>query len=141
MVDIRPYILSGIETSNPALPPLQTGAPATLAPNSESETATPHADGSVVHIVGYGQTLWSIAVAYQVSLDDLRRLNSMPADSADIYEGQALIIRAPSDNPTATPPPPEEGSVGTTMSRGQPRRLPPPPRPSPHWRPALPPPR
>ena len=58
-------------------------------------TVTPRADGSVVHQVGYGQSLWSIALAYGVQIIEIRGLNSMPEDSNDIYAGQKLLIRPP----------------------------------------------
>ena len=56
-------------------------------------TSTPRPDGSVVHVVGYGQSLWQIAITYGVHIDDIRILNGLPAGSTTIYEGQKLIIR------------------------------------------------
>ena len=71
-------------------------------------TSTPAADGTLVHIVAYGQTLITIAQAYQVSLNDLKGMNGLTSD--DVYEGQKLIIRlgatatiAPSPTRTAAP--------------------------------------
>jgi len=52
-------------------------------------------DGSIVHIVGVGDTLASISVAYKVSIDDIRKLNNMPPDEYVIRVGQKLIIRGP----------------------------------------------
>jgi len=54
-------------------------------------TATPYADGSVIHTVQYGQTLWSIADAYEISLDDLLSMNGLTEDSA-IYPDDLLMI-------------------------------------------------
>ncbi len=81
-------------------------------------TSTPAADGTVVHVVGYGQTLITIAQAYGISLNDLKGMNLLTSD--EVYEGQKLIIRigvtatvttastkttAPTRTPTVTRPP------------------------------------
>ncbi len=68
---------------------------ATLPPIEPLVTATVRPNGYLVHTVGYGQTLWDIALAYGVHIDDLRGLNSMPADSVSIYTGQKLLIHVP----------------------------------------------
>lgn len=63
-------------------------------------------DGSQVHIVQPGQTLWGIAQVYGVPLDTLRQLNGISGST--IYAGQAIIIRPATITTiaiTATPPP------------------------------------
>ncbi|HEY3345455.1 MAG TPA: LysM peptidoglycan-binding domain-containing protein, partial [Anaerolineaceae bacterium] len=67
-------------------------------------TSTPDANGTVVHIVQYGQALISIASAYGITLKDLKALNNLQADS--ITAGQKLIIRV-----GATP------TITTTVTR------------------------
>jgi LysM repeat protein len=84
--------------------------------------ATPNADGSIVHVVEYGQTLYAIADAYEVTIDQIQTLNKLT--STTIYVGDKLIIQAtftptaigqptltvpartPSKNFTITPRPP-----------------------------------
>lgn len=85
-----------------------TSAPVVLI--AQVVTATPRPDGSVVHVVGYGQSLWQIAITYGVKIDDIRALNGLLAGSTTIYEGQKLVIfpagsvtQQPSPAPTATP--------------------------------------
>jgi uncharacterized protein YkwD/LysM repeat protein len=58
------------------------------------KVATPVADGSITHVVDYGQTLVQIALAYGVKVSDIRSLNSMAEDNVLIYPEQKLIIRA-----------------------------------------------
>ncbi len=67
-------------------------------------TVTPQEDGSIVHTVRYGQTLYTIAVWYGVTIDQIKTLNGLTDNN--IYEGEKLIIhQAPSITmtPTITP--------------------------------------
>ncbi len=54
-------------------------------------TSTPQADGSVYHVVGYGQTLMTIARIYEVAINDLVNINKINPDK--IYAGQKLWIK------------------------------------------------
>ncbi len=83
--------------STPVPPPPPTAEPVIVS--------TPNPDGSVIHIVGRGQTLLQIALAYGVTLDEVLQLNGLTKDSL-IYPGQQILIRAgtPSPTPTATSP-------------------------------------
>jgi len=54
-------------------------------------TSTPKPDGSVIHIVQYGQSLWPIADAYNISLADLLAQNNLTEDSP-IFPDQELLI-------------------------------------------------
>ena len=72
-------------------------------------TVTPYPDGSVIHIVQSGHTLYTIAEAYGVSVDEILRLNNRKLNDR-LYVGDKLIIRAaytptPTDNVTDTPTP------------------------------------
>lgn len=68
--------------------------------------STPQEDGSIVHAVGSGQSLWSIAARYGVTLQEIMLYNGLNEQST-INPGDELIIRladgAPPP-PTATPP-------------------------------------
>ena len=64
--------------------------------------STPLPDGSLYHVVGYGQSLIGIAGAYGVSVSDLATINNINPDQ--IYAGQKLIIhRAATPSPTPKP--------------------------------------
>lgn len=105
-------------------------------------TATPKSDGSIVHIVQYGQALDTIATWYGVTIDTIKTLNGLTTNN--IYVGDALIIklaptvtitptrtvtprqptRTPSMSPTATrtitvstPTPTEEPGLMESLPR------------------------
>ena len=82
-VDIRPG--EGAQTVVP-----EQGTDVPFVPYG---TCTPNADGSIIHTVSNGQTLWSIAISYGVRVDDIRRLNGIPGDSNVIQVGQKLLVR------------------------------------------------
>lgn len=65
------------------------------------QRATPLADGSLVHIVGEGQTLWAIAATYKVKLPELLAVNHLNEKSL-IHPGDHLIIKAAQWSPTDT---------------------------------------
>jgi len=52
--------------------------------------ATARPDGDVIHEVKNGQSLWSIAIEYGVTIEQVRRLNNI--SSTDIYTGQKLLV-------------------------------------------------
>lgn len=78
-----------------------TGAPApgaaTPVPpppvSSFAQAQAPQDDGSIVHIVRSGNTLYAIAAAYGVTVDRILELNPDIGSGRFIYEGQRLLIR------------------------------------------------
>jgi hypothetical protein len=72
--------------------------------------ADPQPDGSIIHIVRTGQTLWTIAAVYEVPLDQVMQLND---NNETIYPGDEVIVApagsaptvAPTTDPNATPIP------------------------------------
>ena len=55
-------------------------------------TATPDSEGSIYHEVLYGQSLWSLAIAYGVKIDDIRALNGLSPEYV-IQTGDRLLVR------------------------------------------------
>ncbi|MDP2975613.1 MAG: CAP domain-containing protein, partial [Anaerolineales bacterium] len=70
-------------TGLPKIPVVSTG---TLIPN------TPNADGSIIHVVRKGDTIYGIAFAYGIPVEELLRLNGLTLDTV-LYVGKQLIIR------------------------------------------------
>ncbi len=66
-------------------------------------TATANPDGSVIHQVESGQSLWSIAIAYGVTIAQILEWNGLAQDAV-LRVGQTLVIQ-PSFRPTVSPTP------------------------------------
>jgi uncharacterized protein YkwD len=97
--------------------------------------ATPMADGSILHTVQAGQTLWTIAAVYDVPLEDLRTLNRL-SETPLLHPGDELIIQPAQ---TVVPPTPTPAATGEAAAptpsppaRSATRTPTPPPPPHPH---------
>jgi LysM repeat protein len=73
--------------------------------------STARPDGNVIHKVQYGQSLWSIAITYNTTIDQIRAWNNL-GNSIEIYDGQVLLVQMhatqpppPTDTPLASPTP------------------------------------
>lgn len=53
--------------------------------------STPDPEGNVIHEVRPGQTLWQIAIAYEVKIDEIKGFNNLFDNS--IYPGDRLLIK------------------------------------------------
>ncbi len=102
--------------------PLSAGELASYTPGAEAalsggediiapvKMATPNPDGYLYHEVQQGQTLWSIAIAYGVKINDIRQLNNLDSTSTIIQLGAKLLIKKVG---TATPAPPTSTATQT----------------------------
>jgi len=61
-------------------------------------------DGNYVHVVKTGQSLWSIAVAYGVTIKEILAWNNLP-DSYVLWPGDELTIAGPDSRALVTPTP------------------------------------
>jgi len=84
--------LPGYITSTPTNTP---GTPSALVAIN-----TPQEDGTIYHEVQKDEGLWSIALAYDTTIEQLKLLNGLATD--EIYIGQKIIIKKP-EVKTATP--------------------------------------
>ncbi len=69
-------------------------------------TVTPDASGIIIHTVQYGETLYTIAQAYGVTITQILTNSGLAADTTSIFAGDTLIIQTatqPSATPTNTP--------------------------------------
>ena len=70
--------------------------------------ATPDADGKVYHVVQPGQSFWSIAIAYKITIKDLKSWNNL-SDSTTLKTGQKLFI--PGNNTAGYATPTQPGGI------------------------------
>ncbi len=119
-IDAAYYIGEGTApTVPPGGTPLPT--PTVVLPVAPYVRATPSADGSIIHIVRYGQTLSGIAYVYKVPIQDLLRYNHLKLNST-LYVGQKIIVRppqitaTPTMTPTITPTPTATGTATPTST-------------------------
>ncbi len=69
--------------------------------------ATALPNGDVIHEVKYGQALWSIAIQYGTTIEQIRRLNNLSLTPV-IYPGQKLVVMR-----NATQPAPDSALTPT----------------------------
>jgi len=96
----------------PAPVPVQAAAPV-VPPPSNPEAASSDAalpapatavpDGSIVHTVQEGDTLFGLSLTYNVGMDQIIALNNITLNSI-LSIGQQLVIKAADASPTEPPP-------------------------------------
>lgn len=64
--------------------------------------ADPKPDGSIVHIIRTGQTLWTLSAVYEVPLKQILELNQF-SESQIIHPGDEVMVAGPGSAPTSTP--------------------------------------
>lgn len=82
------------------------------------QIAKPDADGRIFHIVRSGQSFWSIAIAYQITIRDLEVWNNLSREN-DLIVGQKLFIPSVGTEGYATPTPVWNVQVATPDSGGR----------------------
>ena len=103
-----------------ATPPGPTRTPMPLS--EMITTATPNPDGSVVHVVKFGQALAAIADAYEIPLADLLAQNNLTEESVIYPEQELLILPAAISSPT--PAETQQSSEETQEPTPKPSRTP-----------------
>ena len=77
-----------------------SAVPAREAPIALATVSTPNSNGDVIHEVQFGQTLWQLAIAYNVKIDEIKGLNNLFANN--IHPGNKLLIKRGVAQPTLT---------------------------------------
>ncbi len=111
-IDDASLVVGSLPATAPTLPPAVTAGPTptsgptpTRGPTATPRpTPTPRPDGAIVHVVQLGDTLGALATQYQVTVDQIVRLNNL-TDPSQIFVGQELVISIPAATPTPTPSP------------------------------------
>ncbi len=106
---IAGYVAGGF-SANSTLPAGGITLPGLTGVQPVYATVTPLPDGSIVHVVQTGQTLWTIAAVYRVPLEELLKRNHLTQYSF-IHAGDQIVIQGAvtptaSFSPTDTPAPP-----------------------------------
>ncbi len=60
--------------------------------------STARPDGDVIHKVAYGQSLWSIAIAYNITINQIRAWNNL-SETDSVYEGEILLVQKSATQP------------------------------------------
>jgi len=108
MQDGASSILTSVPGGSEAAGVSQFMVPVTLS------TARP--DGNVYHKVQYGQSLWSIAIAYGTTIKNIQALNNLGENSV-VYQAQELLVQtgATSVAPAATEAAPTLEMITATL--------------------------
>ena len=91
-----------VQPTSDAYPGLAAGDISVSQYIAPVQIAEPDDQGRVYHQVLQGQTLWSIATTYGVTIDQIRQFNGLGSESM-IYAGQRLLIMLV-PTPSAIPP-------------------------------------
>ncbi|MGD8458423.1 MAG: CAP domain-containing protein [Anaerolineales bacterium] len=88
--------------------------------------ATPDEDGSIIHILQEGQTLWAIAAVYEVDLDSLLSQNNLTRNSI-VFPGDQIIVQpaeqgAQDDTALEGTKPPIIGEAVSLSTKGTPTK-------------------
>ncbi|MGB3544813.1 LysM peptidoglycan-binding domain-containing protein [Rubrivirga sp.] len=93
---LRVRARGGQRPTPPTPPPTSPGVDVPVSPTPDPRPDPPargSASSGVVHVVQPGETLFRIALRYDTSVDDLRRLNGIRGDQIEV--GQRLVVGAP----------------------------------------------
>ncbi len=122
------YVAGNVSSSQGSSSSGGSSTSATSAPAYKPMSlATASSDGSIIHNVETGQTLWTIAAKYKISLDTLLKLNNLNQNSF-VHPGDKIIIQ-PSNTPGGAVPteqtPASGEAVATQTEVVQPSATPP----------------
>ena len=99
VIDCALPATDGVPQVSTSVPDNGSIVPTREPTNSVAIVSTPNSNGEVIHEVQQGQSLWQIAIAYNVRIDDIKRLNNLFDNS--IYPGNKLLIKQDVILPTA----------------------------------------
>ena len=117
-------ILTGIPMTQAACMGWQTQS-AELGPLAQYSIpvalSTARPDGDVIHEVKYGQTLWSIAIQYGTTIEQIRRLNNL-TDNIVVPGWKLLVQKGATQPPPSRMPPATFEPVMQNLYTSTPRK-------------------
>ncbi|MGZ9163737.1 MAG: CAP domain-containing protein [Anaerolineales bacterium] len=99
VIDCARPTTSGAPEASTSVAESGSAVPAREAPILVAIVSTPNSNGDVIHEVQFGQTLWQLAIAYNVKIDEIKSLNNLSDNG--IYPGNKLLIKTGVIQPTA----------------------------------------
>jgi len=106
--DVPPGSVTPIPGQTPIVPGIITPV----------ELVEPDENGNYLHIVKPGQSFWSIAVAYGVTIKDILLWNNLP-EGYVLQTGDKLLIAGPESRALVTPTPMGNVIIATPDSQGR----------------------
>lgn len=99
VIDCARPTTSGASEASTSVAGSGSTAPAREVPIAVAIVSTPNSNGDVIHEVQFGQSLWQLAIAYNVKIDEIKGLNNLFDYS--IYPGTKLLIKTGVVQPTS----------------------------------------
>ncbi len=106
------------QSKQPISTPLPGQTPVGYGLITPVELVKPDKDGNYLHTVKSGQSFWSIAVAYGVTIKDIQRWNNL-SESYVLQTGDKLMIAGANSQSLVTPTPLGNVIKATPNSEGQ----------------------
>jgi len=91
---------SAAPVAAPTQPPAAANAAPPFAPRPP---AAPRSDGAVIHVTQPGDTVWGLSIQYDVSMDQILRLNGMDQDTPLLIGREVVIALPDTKSPTDAP--------------------------------------
>ncbi|MEI7989046.1 MAG: CAP domain-containing protein [Chloroflexota bacterium] len=88
------YIAGGVSSGGQGSSTQSAASATRLAAAQPVIASSPAADGSIIHIIQPGQTLWTISATYKVPLPELLSINNLKENSF-VHPGDKVIVRKP----------------------------------------------
>jgi uncharacterized protein YkwD len=116
------YVVGGTYTPSGGSSTGQQPAAPVMIPVTKAD---PQPDGSIVHIIRTGQTLWTLAAVYEVPLQQILDLNHY-SESQIIHPGDEVMVAGPGSAvpPTPTPTETEPSPTATSTQEAEPTHTP-----------------
>ncbi len=114
-------LLTPGETPTPTQPPPPPTSETPLETPTPRPTPKPRPDGARVHIVETGDTLFGIALEYDLTLDEILALNPHIAKDDFLSIGQEIVVSVPEGGAPPQPTPTPTPAPASSPAEGEPQ--------------------